>query len=124
MEPKREEKIGERAGTGRREKRGEQQGGKWERGRRGQREGQRGRRMQNFRKRALGKREVRQSRAVIGGNYDNSIPRARISRTCIRRCTCTCTRAGRHADRRGDAASAEGEEESRRLANYRPLLIT
>lgn len=33
--------------------------------------------MQNFRKGALGKREVRQSRAVIGGNYDNSIPRAR-----------------------------------------------
>lgn len=24
----------------------------------------------------------------------------------------------------GDAASAEGEEQSRRLANYRPLLIT
>ena len=60
-------------GTGRREKRG-RAGAKWKGP---QREGQRGQRMQNFRKRALGKREVRQSRAVIGGNYDNSIPRAR-----------------------------------------------
>ena len=31
----------------------------------------------NFRKETLEKREVRQSWAVIGGNYDNSIPRVR-----------------------------------------------
>lgn len=85
-------------------------------------EGQRGRRMQNFRKRAIGKREVRQSRAVIGGNYDNSIPRARaLAYTDVGARACAL---GGRVQVHGPPLRRKRRTEPVGSADFRPLLIT